>query len=542
MLFAQSSILQTVAISAVQGESALTPDTASWWWGILVYPYLTVLFVLCVYGLHRYMLVHLYYRGRDNTPKLNACLPQLPQVTVQLPMYNEMYVARRIIEVVCAFDYPRDRLHVQVLDDSTDETADVARRTVREMRRLGFNIEYIHRDDRHGYKAGALQAGLKTSKGEFIAIFDADFIPPPDILKRTIHHFADPKVGMVQTRWDHVNRDRSLLTESQGILLDGHFVIEHGARNRSGRFMSFNGTAGVWRKSCIADAGGWHHDTLTEDMDLSYRAQLKGWRFVFLPDVVSPAELPPDMAGFRQQQARWAKGGAQTMLKLLPEVLRSKQPFRVKLEAFFHLTSCTVYLWMVLLTILLFPALYLKLSLFPEWGWRRATFDLSILALATCGASTFYLASQRELFRTWWGKIGYLPSLMALGIGISLNNAKAVIEALIGIRSEFVRTPKFGLSTAGDPRWRTRRRYAPQLQIQPWVELAIGIYFSGCFVFCIANGAVSVGLPFLALFAYGYLYVSLLTIHARWAGKNQLPAPIAPRGEVTAGGEVDPSF
>ncbi|MFQ6047827.1 MAG: cellulose synthase family protein, partial [Phycisphaerae bacterium] len=275
-------------------------------YSVFLYPYLAVAAVICLYGFHRWQLVYLYYRYRRNAPRLRACFVELPAVTVQLPMYNERYVARRIIKQACQIDYPRDRLQIQVLDDSTDQTTEIARRTVEQMRAAGHNVVYIHRDNRSGYKAGALEHGLKTATGEFVCIFDADFVPPRDILRRSIDYFTDPKVGMVQARWDHINRDHSLLTKTQAILLDGHFMIEHTARNRSGRFMSFNGTAGIWRKRCIIDAGGWQHDTLTEDLDLSYRAQLRGWRFVFLPELISPAELPPEMNAFKAQQYRWA--------------------------------------------------------------------------------------------------------------------------------------------------------------------------------------------------------------------------------------------
>ena len=393
--------------------------------------YLLVMLVLCVYGVHRYYLVHLYYKYRRNRPELTACFRELPRVTVQLPMYNERFVARRVIESACRIEYPRDRLQIQVLDDSTDETVAIARETVERMRAAGHDVVYLHRDNREGYKAGALAEGLKTATGEFVMIFDADFIPPPDILLRTIHYFTDPKVGMVQARWDHINRDHSLLTRTQAILLDGHFVIEHTARNRSGRFMSFNGTGGMWRRACIDDAGGWQHDTLTEDLDLSYRAQMKGWRFIFLPDLVSPAELPPEMNAFKSQQYRWAKGGAQTCKKLLPKVLASRLPLKIKVEAFFHLTSCCVYILIVLLTLMLYPVVYLKLHFFPE-GLARYVFDASLLLLATCSASTFYAASQREVHRTWAESLKYLPFLMSLGIGISLNNAKAALAGFFG--------------------------------------------------------------------------------------------------------------
>jgi cellulose synthase/poly-beta-1,6-N-acetylglucosamine synthase-like glycosyltransferase len=470
--------------------------------------YSLVVLLVCIYGLHRYQLVHLYYKYRRNIPRITACFREYPLVTIQLPMYNEKTVARRVIDATCAIDYPRDRLEIQVLDDSTDETVQIASRVVADWKARGVDIQYIHRTNRTGYKAGALANGLNTAKGEFILIFDADFLPPANILTETIDYFADPRVGMVQARWEHLNRDQSLLTRTQAILLDGHFVIEHSARNRSGRFMSFNGTAGMWRRSCIDDAGGWQHDTLTEDLDLSYRAQIKGWKFLFLPELTSAAELPPDMESFKQQQYRWAKGGAQTCKKLLPMILRSKLPKRIKMEAFFHLTSCTVYLYVVLLSLLLYPVVYLKLHWFGEYSLWKYLFDASILLVATCSAGTFYVASQRVLFRTWSDSLKYVPFLMSLGVGIALNNARAVLAGLFGPPGEFVRTPKYGV-TDKHRSWRPQSR--SKIKWQPFLELALGLYLMLCLVMCIVERKITVGLPFLCLFMAGYLYVALTT-------------------------------
>ena len=306
---------------------------------LILAAYFFVLVILAVYGWHRYYLVYLYMKHKDQQPVPRGQFETLPVVTIQLPLYNEMYVVDRLVESVCRIDYPRDLLEIQVLDDSTDETREIAELAVRRFAAQGIDIKYIHRTDRTGYKAGALEAGLQVARGEFIAIFDADFIPQPDFLTRTIQYFTDPKVAMVQTRWGHVNEDYSLLTKIQAMLLDAHFVLEHGSRNRGGCFFNFNGTAGIWRRDAIADAGGWQHDTLTEDLDLSYRAQLRGWQFIFLPDHVAPAELPVEMNAFKSQQHRWAKGSIQTFLKLMPRILQSNQPFRVKAEAFFHLSA-----------------------------------------------------------------------------------------------------------------------------------------------------------------------------------------------------------
>ncbi len=479
--------------------------------------YVITLILLAIYGLHRYILVYLYYKYRNNRPKIKEQFKELPKVCVQLPMYNEKYVARRIIDYACQIDYPKDKLQIQILDDSTDETCEIARQAVEEYKAKGFNIQYIHRDNREGFKAGALENGLKYTDAEFIAIFDADFLPPKDIIKNTIHYFTDPKVGMVQMRWEHLNRNHSLLTKSQAILLDGHFMIEHTARNRSGRFMSFNGTAGIWRKECIEQAGGWHHDTLTEDLDLSYRAQMKGWKFVFLPEIISPAELPPEINAFKQQQHRWTKGGAQTAKKLLPMILKSNLNWKIKLEAFFHLTSCTVYIYIVALSLMLFPALYLRLTVFPNNPISRFMFDISLFLLATCSASAFYLCSQREIFHQWRDKIKYLPFLMALGIGISLSNTVAALEGFFGKCGEFVRTPKFGVEADKDEDWKRKAKsFKFRKSLLPFVEMLFGFYMIGCILMCLYYGTAPMSVPFLVLFACGYFYVSFSSLAMQW--------------------------
>src|SRR5215213_4500388 len=322
---------------------------------VLVASYVVILAMVAFYGFHRYVLVYLYVKHRHDGYLPKGTFDQLPRVTVQLPMYNEDTVAERIIRATCQIDYPLDKLEIQVLDDSTDHSADIARKACEDWAAKGYPIKYLHRDNRSGYKAGALAEGLTQASGDFIAIFDADFIPPRDILRNVLDYFTDEKVGMVQVRWDHLNRDASLLTRSQAIFLDGHFVIEHTARNRSGRFMHFNGTAGVWRRTTIDDGGGWQHDTLTEDLDLSYRCQVKGWQFVYLPQFSAPAELPPEMISFKQQAHRWTKGSVQTCCKLLPKILKSKLPYRIKSEAFFHLTNTIVYPLMVFVTLMIYP-------------------------------------------------------------------------------------------------------------------------------------------------------------------------------------------
>ncbi len=487
--------------------------------------YLIVLSLVCVYSAHRYFLVALFYRVRNAARARAAQFENLPTVTVQLPMYNERYVAARIIEQACRIHYPSDRLEIQVLDDSTDDTQQIARDAVARMCAAGHDVVYIHRDNRTGFKAGALEEGLRRAKGEFVAIFDADFLPPEEMLQRTIHYFSDPRVGMVQTRWAHLNRDLSVLTQAQAVLLDGHFVIEHTARNRSGRFMSFNGTGGVWRKSAILDAGGWQHDTLTEDLDLSYRAQLKGWQFVFLPELTSPAELPPEMNAFKAQQHRWTKGGAQTCVKLLPQVLRSNTGWWVKLEAFFHLTSCVVYILIVLLSVLLGPALYAKLlheGSDPPW---LVGYEFLLFIVGFGAPLAFYIISQRQLQHTWLESLKYVPALMAVGVGIAFNNAIAAIEGFFGTTGEFVRTPKFG-DQAQTTDWRKRLGgFRNKRRWQVWAELGMGIYLTLCLVgfFFFENWVerVSAAIPFVLIFILGYFYVAFQTFYTRWLSRHR---------------------
>jgi len=490
--------------------------------------YLAVLTVICVYGAHRYFLVMLYYGVRHRPPEPHAQFEGLPRVTVQLPMYNERYVARRIIERACEIDYPRDRLQIQVLDDSTDETQQIASQTVAELRAAGHDIVYRHRDNRLGYKAGALEEGTREATGEFIAIFDADFLPPPNILQETIHHFTDERVGMVQSRWEHLNRDLSTLTEAQAVFLDGHFVVEHTARNRTGRFMSFNGTGGIWRKATIADAGGWQHDTLTEDLDLSYRAQLRKWKFVFLPQLTSPAELPPEMNAFKAQQHRWTKGGAQTCLKVLPRVLRSDVHWKVKVEAFFHLTSGAVYVLVVLLSLLLGPTLLAKLTLSREQPSWVLWYELLLFIIGFGATTVFYIVSQHELLRGWWRAFCFVPALMAVGIGIALNNAIAAIDGFCGGTGEFVRTPKFGDAANKHGDWHRRLGgFGVRANWKAWVELGLGLYLVGFTVslFFFENWfhRVSMALPFLAIFIVGYFYVAMQTFYTGWLAR-QSPA------------------
>jgi cellulose synthase/poly-beta-1,6-N-acetylglucosamine synthase-like glycosyltransferase len=475
----------------------------------LIAAYLVVLVTLALYGFHRSTLVYLYYRYKHNRPQPKATFTDLPSVTVQLPLFNEMYVATRLLEAVAKIDWPHDRFEVQVLDDSTDETQEICRKKVAEIAATGVDIKYIHRTDRTGFKAGALENGLQTARGQYVLVFDADFLPSPSILHDTVHFFTDEKVGMVQVRWGHVNRDFSRLTQIQALMLDGHFVIEHTARNRSGRFFNFNGTAGIWRRSAIGDAGGWSHDTLTEDMDLSYRAQLKGWKFVYLPDVVSDAELPVEMNSFKSQQFRWAKGSIQVAKKLLPTILRADVPFSVKMEAFFHLTNNFAYPLLLLLSMLLLPNLLVR----TRHGWREVLMiDLPLFFGTTLSIASFYITSQREINRDGWKKtLRRLPLVMSLGIGLCINQTRAVIEALFVRQSgEFVRTPKHGVMQRFEA-W-TKKKYRASKTIIPLVEVLFALYFAIALVFA-AFGGHWVSMPFLALFLIGFAYVGVLSLH-----------------------------
>jgi cellulose synthase/poly-beta-1,6-N-acetylglucosamine synthase-like glycosyltransferase len=481
------------------------------WAPALLALYYSVLVVLSFFGLHRLMLVFIYLRtgGRRPSapPPQPAADPQAwPVVTIQLPLYNEMYVAERLIDAVCRLDYPAGRLEIQVLDDSTDETTEIVTRAVERYRAEGVDIHLVHRTDRTGFKAGALAAGLARARGELLAIFDADFVPTPDFLRRSVPYFlVDPKLGLVQGRWDHINRSYSLLTRVEAILLDGHFMIEHSARNRSGRFFNFNGTAGIWRRQAIESAGGWEHDTLTEDLDLSFRAQLGGWRFLYLPGLKVPSELPVDVNGFKSQQYRWAKGAVQTGRKLLGRVVRAPLPLKVKLEAIVHLTNNASYPLMVLLSLLIFPAMLLRHT---TSTLVLLLVDLPLFLSATASVLTFYLMSQFAGNDDWRRELRYLPALMSVGIGLSVNNAKAVISGLFHQGGTFVRTPKYRIEAAGE-NW-TAKRYRVGSDPTRLFEALLTLYFVGCTVWAAAAG-MWLSIPFLLLFVQGYGYMAVLS-------------------------------
>ena len=472
---------------------------------VLLALYYLVLGTLFLYGMHRLTLVALYYRHRD-PGSVAVAEPEIwPTITVQLPLFNEMYVATRLIDAVCRFEYPRDRLEIQVLDDSTDETRELVAQRVRYHQEQGLRIVHLHRQERTGFKAGALAEGLAEARGELLAVFDADFVPEPGFLKRVAPHFAASDVGMVQARWTHLNRSYSLLTRIQAILLDGHFAIEHAARHAGGRFFNFNGTAGVWRREAIEDAGGWRQDTLTEDLDLSYRAQLAGWRFVFLEGVTAPAELPVEVNAFKRQQHRWAKGSIQTARKILPATLRAPLPLPVKIESMIHLTNNVAYLLMLALSLLVFPAMFLRRGQDPG---LLIYLDAALFAGATGAVIVFYVLSQRLVSPDWRRSIWFLPALMGLGIGLSVNNSGAVLAGLFRSGGVFERTPKYRIESA-DQDWR-HKRYRVRANLSVEVERALALYSIGCFILA-WQLEMWHSLPFLYLFLHGYVYMAILS-------------------------------
>src|SRR5437660_1927623 len=472
----------------------------------ILIPYLAILSILAIYGIHRYHLVYLYLKHKDKIAQPKGKLEHKPRVTIQLPYYNEMYVVERLVEAACNIRYPGELLEIQLIDDSTDRTVEIAAECVAKYRELGFSIHHIHRTNRYGFKAGALEHGLKLASGELIAIFDADFIPAPGFLEDVVDYFSDAQVGMVQARWGHINREYSLLTQVESVILDGHFVIEHGGRHLSGRFFNFNGTAGIWRREAIETAGGWQHDTLTEDTDLSYRAQMAGWKFLYLPHIVCPAELPVEMNSFKSQQARWAKGLVQTAIKLLPRIMTSRLPWKIKVEAFFHLTANISYPLMILLSFLLLPAMIVRFN----QGWFQMLYiDLPLWLASTASVSMFYLISQKELYPDWRIRLKYLPFLMSVGIGLSVSNSKAVMEALLGIKSSFKRTPKYRIESKKD-RWVTKK-YLRRTGVMPLFELSLGTYFGLVVFYAFVNQNYPT-IPFLMLFVIGFTYMGLMSI------------------------------
>lgn len=475
--------------------------------------YFVASFLLFSYGMNCYVIVWLFLRSFNQGRKANAAIEEsahtvwehpekLPRVTTQIPLYNELNVAERIIRAAAALDYPAGKHEVQVLDDSTDETQQHIDTVVEELKARGIDISVIRRTQRTGYKAGALEQGTHKAKGELLAVFDSDFVPRTDFLKRMVPFFlTNPKIGLVQARWGHLNKEHSIFTRTQSLGIDGHFIIEQSARAFSGLYMNFNGTAGIWRKETVVDAGGWRHDTLTEDLDLSYRAQLAGWKAIFVPDVVVPAELPETVAAFKSQQFRWAKGSIQTAIKLFPQLLKSDLSLFQKLQAYFHLTHYAIHPFMVLLAILGLPVILaaetrITTGLFLGIG--------SLMSLAAFAPSTLYWFSQKQADIHWFKRIAGISVLMITGVGIAISNTRAVLEALLGIESGFIRTPK-----NGD---RALKQYTVKMPILPLLEIMLSLYcwYSVARFFPLNKWFVA---PFLVIYAIGFGYIGLLGLY-----------------------------
>jgi len=489
-------------------------DSFDW---VILLLYFAILGTLAVYGAYRIKQVIDFWRYKDFVPEPSGHFSeaQLPTITVQLPLFNELYVVDRLLKAVTAIDYPREKFEIQVLDDSTDETARLAEAVVAKYAEQGFDIHYIHRDDRTGFKAGALENGNKFAKGELLAIFDADFVPKPDCLRKLVHFFTDPMVGCAQMRWSHINGDYNLLTRLQTIMLDGHFVVEQTTRNRTGGFFNFNGTAGIWRRKAIEMSGGWQHDTLTEDTDLSFRAQLMGWKFVYLLDEEAPAEIPVEINAFKAQQRRWAKGVMQVGLKLYPRIWLAPLPFRVKLEMFFRLTGNISYPLMIVASFLQFPLLLVR---YNQPFYHLMILDLPLLFFSSISVVLFYGSAVWYLDEKRAPRLLHLPLVMGLGIGLAFSNARAVLEALLGVKSEFVRTPKYRVEEMTDATWK-RKKYKRKRGLLPLLELGFAVYFLLAIVYS-ASLHMWGTIPFLLLFFFGFGYMGLMSLLQTASGKR----------------------
>jgi cellulose synthase/poly-beta-1,6-N-acetylglucosamine synthase-like glycosyltransferase len=466
--------------------------------------YFIVTAILALYGFHNLVTTIMYLRMK--TPKKRRTeaklLTEWPPVTIQLPVFNEKYTVERLMRAVTRLDYPADRLQIQVLDDSTDDTVDLINRLVQEYHNRGLNIELIHRMDRKGFKAGALQNGLQTATGELIAIFDADFVPRPDWLKRTVPAFQSPQLGCLQTRWGHTNPQYNSLTRAEAMGIDGHFIIEQTVRSKNGFFLNFNGTAGLWRRACIEDAGGWQWDTLTEDLDLSYRAQMRGWKFDYLPDVVVPAELPPQVEAYKKQQFRWAKGSFQVVRKILPSVLQADLPLKVRCMALLHLTGYFVHPLMLSLLLLTLPV-----GLLVPGAFR--VFPISIFA--GLGPPLLYLTATATQHKSILKRMRSFPLLVIVGFGLSLSTTIAVLEGLFSKGGAFIRTPKLNVGNRRKQKQKVDRAYMAPLSSMVWVEIALGIY-------ALVTGVVLapyIGwgiVPWMVIYMLGFFYIAGLNL------------------------------
>lgn len=472
--------------------------------------YMLTLCLFSIFGLYKVILLFHYIKNQKHEPKAKDVFRSLPKVTVQLPVYNEMYVVERLIRAACDIEYPKHLLEIQVLDDSTDETVNIAKKVIENLRQEGNDITYLHRIDRVDFKAGALAQGLKVSKGDYVAIFDADFLPSRDFISKTIHFFTDSKIGMVQCRWGFLNENHSLLTRLQAVFLNGHFVIEHTSRNRSGKFFNFNGTAGIWRKEAIFSAGGWQGDTLTEDLDLSYRAQLKGWQFIYLKDLVIPSELPLEIGGFKGQQFRWVKGMTQVGIKLLPQIWKSDISLGKKLDSTFHLLSNTGYITTTIMALLVVPTIYL----FEPFFKHAAVVVIAYFIITNFLAIYLYFAyAEKETGNRSFRKSFDVMVLMVVGIGLSINGTKAILEALRGKKTQFVRTPKYSSTETSQEKWYLRK-YLTRSDGTFFVEILFALYFLWCAYLVFTSGNIYFLIP-LCLFGPGYFYLAYQSIYSK---------------------------
>ena len=482
-----------------------------WFAAFFLVGHYVLLVSLCVFGIHRF---HVTFQAnhRYKQPLPTTQFTELPVVTIQLPLYNEKFVVQRLIDATVAIDYPRHLLQIQVLDDSTDETSTIAAARISHHRSEKVWIEHHRRTDRTGFKAGALSAANGSIAGEFVAIFDADFVPPSNFLRDTIHYFTAKKVGMVQGRWDYLNRSDSLLTRIQGLMLDAHFSIEQAGRNAQQAFFNFNGTAGIWRHSAIEAAGGWQADTLTEDLDLSYRAQLAGYQFVYLRDLQCMSELPADMIAFKSQQHRWAKGGTEVLRKLLGRLLSAPVRFTTKAEAAIHLLSNLSHLIILLdCVVFLIPAIVLRQSILP---YPPIWVDAALFFFGGLSHFYFYLSAQKNLGQRVWRNVLLVPLLMATTVGISRSNGRGVFDALIGHKSPFIRTPKQGQTTDQKQDQSFARSYLSKLKVGGEI---IECIFSLCYLlalaWCISN-QIFEATPFLAIFCFGFFFAGSSSLHS----------------------------
>lgn len=498
---------------------------------LLLTIYYALLAVVASVMLYRGLLIVRYFmrpKG-DETPV--DTFAEEPVVTVQLPIFNEKFVVERLLDAVCAFDWPRDKLEVQLLDDSTDETVQVSAAKVAELQAQGFDVKHIHRTDRTGYKAGALREAMEVARGEYLAVFDADFVPKPDFLRRTVDYFTDPAIGFVQTRWAYLNRDYGVLTQGMGMLMDGHFVLEQVTRSRGGYIFNFNGTGGIWRRQAIRDGGGWHDDTICEDTDLSYRTSLAGYRGVFLRDVESPSELPVQITALKSQQHRWAKGLTECFFKLMPRLWRSGLNVRQKLEGTFHLGANLAFPASLFMTVVALPVMLVRMGMGAS-GDLAALVDSFVFLLVIVTQVGFYIVATRESHPDWVRRLRYLPFFPLIGVGLAVNNARGVLEALSGLRTEFVRTPKLGV-LGGDRGLVKKRERAYTGGRDFWqavIEIGLGIYY--VYMAAVQTRDMPVGAFVTLVLSLGLFCMGGATLRALWirrAGVRAAAGAPAPR-------------